>query len=170
MKRDSFGPCCACEEIIDTVRNIGFLDRRCAVPGHGWGCVVCELPLDGALIVLCDRCATAEDKPRFACRGRPNADGREPIEETMARPKFQHDLRFHPEMGTKVSPRPLTEADAIGRREAGEKFIIVKKECATGIQCLKCLMVSWNPNDVSNLYCAHCHVFHSEGGSRCEAQ
>lgn len=29
-----------------------------------------------------------------------------------------------------------------------------------GIQCLFCGLTSWHPEDVRELYCGHCHVFH----------
>lgn len=29
-----------------------------------------------------------------------------------------------------------------------------------GIECLRCGSVSWNPNDVSSMYCGKCHLFH----------
>jgi hypothetical protein len=28
-----------------------------------------------------------------------------------------------------------------------------------GIQCLKCNRISWDPNDVANVYCGNCHEF-----------
>ncbi len=31
-----------------------------------------------------------------------------------------------------------------------------------GIRCLTCWKVSYNPNDVANLYCGFCHKFHEE--------
>ena len=31
-----------------------------------------------------------------------------------------------------------------------------------GIMCLTCGRVSYNPNDVAQKYCAHCHVFHED--------
>lgn len=31
-----------------------------------------------------------------------------------------------------------------------------------GIKCHTCGMISWNPRDVENLYCANCQVFHEE--------
>lgn len=31
-----------------------------------------------------------------------------------------------------------------------------------GIRCLLCGRTSWNPNDVDELYCGHCHRFHDD--------
>jgi len=31
---------------------------------------------------------------------------------------------------------------------------------ARGIECLRCGNISWNLNDVQNLYCGFCHDFH----------
>lgn len=88
----SLGPCCGCEA-TDRVHTIVFLNLRCKVPGHGWGCVVCHLPADGASAVLCDHCATkmgqGETVIRFACRGYPGDDGRAPIGKFTE--PFDHD-------------------------------------------------------------------------------
>ncbi len=94
------GPCCACGESGPTVRNVGFLDKKCRVPGHGWGCVQCGLEADGAIIVVCDACA-AKGKDvviRWACRGYPGTEGRVPIERLKSSPVHRHDLSKHPEV------------------------------------------------------------------------
>lgn len=91
------GPCCRCETRAG-VRNIVMLDRRCAVPGHGWGCVVCGLPPDGASAVLCDDCLAKwqddESRLTIACRGYPGEDGRIAIAELPAG-RFAHDMARH---------------------------------------------------------------------------
>lgn len=96
----NLGPCCNCGD-TEGVRNMVMLDRRCAVPGHGWGCVVCGLPADGASAVLCDACFDAyTDNPdvlAMACRGFPAIDGRIPIAE-LPEGWFGHDRAFHPEL------------------------------------------------------------------------
>jgi len=55
------------------------------VPGHGWGCLECHLPMDGASAVLCDDCCngwqSGEVELQWACRGYPAIDGRVPIGE-----------------------------------------------------------------------------------------
>ncbi len=50
------GACCACLCVGASVRNLVMLPVRAPVPGTGWGCVVCGLPNDGALAVVCDLC------------------------------------------------------------------------------------------------------------------
>ena len=87
------GPCCRCET-TEGVHAIVMLARRCAVPGHGWGCVVCGLPSDGASAVLCDPCVVrwqaAPALLTIACRGYPGTDGRSPIAE-LPPGEFKHD-------------------------------------------------------------------------------
>lgn len=93
----SLGPCCMCECTGSEVRNLLLLEFRCAVPGHGWCCLVCDLPADGASVVLCDGCAEAyragTAAPKFACRGFPGSDGRMAIE-ALTEP-FAHDADKH---------------------------------------------------------------------------
>jgi hypothetical protein len=72
-------------------------ERRPPEPaGHGWGCIVCGLPPDGAYAVLCDTCADryAEDPAILttACAGYP-VEGRVAIADLPPGP-FDHDLRF----------------------------------------------------------------------------
>jgi hypothetical protein len=89
---ESLGLCCGCETARGA-RNIVMLSFRCKVQGHGWGCLICHLPMDGASAVLCDECATkmqaGEDVIRFACRGWPGTDGRAPISKFTEH--FDHD-------------------------------------------------------------------------------
>jgi hypothetical protein len=92
-----FGTCCICER-AEGVTNILMLDQRAPIPGHGWGCVVCGLPSDGAVAVLCDACldlyAKQHDALRFVCRGYPGHEGRVPISELSPEP-FTHDEAKH---------------------------------------------------------------------------
>jgi hypothetical protein len=91
------GPCCICEGNAG-VHNIVMLPRRCAVPGHGWGCAVCGLPPDGASAVLCDHCLERyqadESALLFACRGYPASDGRMSVAE-LSDIVFEHDAAKH---------------------------------------------------------------------------
>jgi hypothetical protein len=76
------------------------LSRRCLVPGHGWGCAICNLPADGAVAVLCIECEPIYHADasalRFACRGYPASEGRVPINE-LPTEHFDHDLNKHDE-------------------------------------------------------------------------
>ena len=92
-----FGACCACGS-TDNVRNVMMLDQRGPVAGKGWGCIVCGLPSDGAIAVLCDACIEAGASPRMVVVGYA-ADGRRmPIAELDATP-FTHDPIKHGAQG-----------------------------------------------------------------------
>jgi hypothetical protein len=96
-----FGPCCICDGSAN-VRTIVMLDKEAPIPGHGWGCLTCGKPSNGAVAVICDACAEAPDvgkRLRFACRGYPASEGRIPIAE-LTKP-FHHDLTKHPELGVR---------------------------------------------------------------------
>lgn len=90
-----FGPCCCCG--AERPRNIMLLDYKGAVPGTGWGCVQCGLPMDGASYVACDTCAEDDRPPREAIVGYAKAHQREPIENVYARAPHAHDMQKHPE-------------------------------------------------------------------------
>jgi hypothetical protein len=87
------GPCCICGDEHPWVRNVLMLPLKNEVPGHGWGCLVCRLPADGASAVLCDDCLNLYQASlaelKFACRGYPATDGRVPIEKLSLR--HEHD-------------------------------------------------------------------------------
>ena len=90
--------CCACGQCAIS-RNIAMLPWLCALPGKGWGCVVCGIPANGAIAIICDRCAeTGKDIAdiAWACCG--DGAGFEPIDLTKARGEFGHDLSKHPEL------------------------------------------------------------------------
>jgi hypothetical protein len=79
------GPCCICGGEDAPIAGLEMLSVKGEVPGHGWGCLVCALPADGACAVICAKCLPGYErgdvKPRFACRGWPGSDGRVPIGE-----------------------------------------------------------------------------------------
>ncbi|MBW4556396.1 MAG: hypothetical protein KME59_10730 [Trichormus sp. ATA11-4-KO1] len=56
------GTCCSCGCTGETVRNIITLEKKAPVPGTGWGCLVCGLPSDGAITVVCDDCLALMDR------------------------------------------------------------------------------------------------------------
>jgi len=101
------GPCCVCESTVD-VWNVLMLRQKAPMPGRGWGCVVCGLPSDGALAVICNACAPelAHGDPvpklRFACRGYPASDGRVPIATLTG--THDHDITRHPTSDTWGAP------------------------------------------------------------------
>jgi hypothetical protein len=89
------GACCACEKNRPDVRNIVMIAKKGVIAGHGWGCVVCGLPLDGASYVLCDACFEAKREPVYACRGYPGSEGR--ILLSVLTVPFDHDESKHSE-------------------------------------------------------------------------
>jgi len=50
------GTCCGCGCTGETVQNLIMLQKKAPVPGTGWGCVVCGVPSDGAVAVVCNDC------------------------------------------------------------------------------------------------------------------
>ena len=88
------GPCCACGKEGPEVRHIVCLHQRSPTPGKGWGCLVCQLPPDGAVAVLCDDCLESEAEIVDVCVGRPGTDGRMPLRELSDEP-FTHNLLYH---------------------------------------------------------------------------
>jgi ribosomal protein L37E len=44
--------------------------------------------------------------------------------------------------------------------EEGDTFIIYKEKGKKKIKCTVCGYVSYNPNDVREKYCGHCHCHH----------
>jgi hypothetical protein len=89
----ALGPCCICLGERG-VRNVICLHFKAVVPGRGWGCVVCDLPADGAVAVVCNDCIddwqAGAASLRYACRGYPATDGRVPIEALTV--PHEHDL------------------------------------------------------------------------------
>jgi len=85
------GSCCGCGT-REGVRNVMMLNMRAPVPGTGWGCVVCDLPSDGAVAVLCDACL---DRPvKNVCVGFAKDDKRVSVE-TLSSAPFDHDPKKH---------------------------------------------------------------------------
>ncbi|WP_373525075.1 hypothetical protein [Nostoc sp.] len=56
------GACCGCGCTGETVQNLIMLQKKAPVPGTGWGCLVCGVPSDGAVAVVCNDCLARLDK------------------------------------------------------------------------------------------------------------
>ena len=91
------GRCCACGG-IEQVRNIMVFSFKGPVPGKGWGCFQCGLPMDGATAVICDACLERRAEIREICRGWPGDKQRVPMPDKASRMSFDHDLSKHPEL------------------------------------------------------------------------
>src|SRR5882724_8298573 len=92
----ALGACCACGLTGPEVGNLWYLPQKAPIAGHGWGCMVCGLPLDGAMAVLCDDCVAQGAELMWACRGYPGSEGRVGIETLSG--EHRHDPAFHPDM------------------------------------------------------------------------
>lgn len=103
------GSCCICAGTKKVV-NILMLNLLSPTPGHGWGCVVCGVPADGAVAVVCDACVeecgengdVIKDRLRWVCTGYPASEGRTPIQEATG--FFDHDRAGHPELSNGELP------------------------------------------------------------------
>lgn len=97
MTTPSLGPCCICSGTKGVCVLIS-LDGLCPMAGRGWGCVVCGLPPDGAVAVICDVCERryGDAVPKvlqFFCTGYPGEDGRTPI--SHLRGRYRHQVSRH---------------------------------------------------------------------------
>ena len=103
LPEGALGTCCRCRRDDRSVLNVITLELRCAIPGHGWGCLQCRLPSDGATAVVCDPCMRAILRSKLSvgeelgevCRGYPATEGREPYRGALARGPHAHDLALH---------------------------------------------------------------------------
>lgn len=107
MADAGLGTCCACEGTA-FVRNIVMLPWRSPTPGHGWACLVCGLPNDGAVAVVCDTCMDRNTRFPVACRGYPASEGRIPMSELTE--KFEHDKDQHAHESQMIVRRGEVEA------------------------------------------------------------
>jgi hypothetical protein len=90
------GKCCACQG-TENVRNLIMHNKPAPVPGTGWGCVECHLPMDGAMSVVCDRCLESNAEITQVCMGWVKGKMRAPIHALRDEP-FDHDRRLHLEV------------------------------------------------------------------------
>lgn len=86
------GVCCACGE--HEAQHVIMLPFRAPLPKTGWGCLLCRLPLDGAVAVLCATCTESGADIKTVCVGWPAENERQPIDWTAA--PFDHDMTKHP--------------------------------------------------------------------------
>ena len=98
------GQCCACGG-TENVRNIVMHDFRAPIAGAGWGCIVCHLPLDGALSVLCDHCRDTHAPVLEICCGYPKLNVRIPIH-LFVKTLFAHDRNLHADDFVPSPPNP----------------------------------------------------------------
>lgn len=98
----SVGPCCRCgKKGGPDVRQIIALSFEAPQENTGWGCIVCDLPNNGAVAVVCDSCLdlclknSAEIK--FVLDGWPAEGKRLPIDQ-LEKKHFDHDHKKHPEL------------------------------------------------------------------------
>jgi hypothetical protein len=87
------GPCCACGVRGLVVRNIVALDVRGPSPSQGWGCLVCHLPANGAVAVVCDACLDQDVPITHICVGYPG-EGKRASRADYTEP-FRHDEGRH---------------------------------------------------------------------------
>lgn len=103
LDQPALGTCCYCQKRQATI--VLMLDYKAPKNGSGtgWGCIVCGLPSDGAVTVLCSVCWTgSHHNPAFkawlkkplVCVGYPADDQRS----RLADPEpFGHDMAKHEE-------------------------------------------------------------------------
>ena len=89
---DDYGLCCICEGKLDIVNivNLPFKVKS----ESGWGCVVCDLPMEGAVSLLCSICIedfVIEDI-KFLTYGK---TGRIPLPHEYERVIHEHDMSKH---------------------------------------------------------------------------
>lgn len=120
------GPCCTCGTRVG-VTNIVMLPLRGPSPGTGWGCVVCDLPADGAIAVLCDACT--EQPIKTVCDGYPKEGKRVAIDD-LPPGEFDHDAAKHAE-------RDRADSGLVTARVAAAVDLIdIKERIAVGEQLM----------------------------------
>jgi hypothetical protein len=91
---EDYGPCCACLKQKPTTRNLLMLPHRASVPGTGWGCIVCSLPPDGAVAIVCDDCLQSQRELQNVIFGYPMEKQRVGYE-AVSHTKFKHTQELH---------------------------------------------------------------------------
>lgn len=95
LKQLSFPPCCCCGG-AEAVRNIILLNKLAPVSGQGWGCILCGLPCNGAVAVICNQCLESISEIKYVCAGSATDPRRVPVSELPAG-EFNHNPACHPQ-------------------------------------------------------------------------
>jgi len=90
----AMGSCCGCGS-DENVRNVIMLPKKAPRPDGAWGCVVCGLPNEGAIAVMCDACIDTKQEPIRACFGAPGKNNRIDISKLVG--DHEHDNSKHKE-------------------------------------------------------------------------
>jgi hypothetical protein len=91
-----FGPCCCCEGDIPRQPRLMMLELEAPAGFKGWGCLVCRLPLRGAIAVVCESCIQAQRLPQFIAAGSDLYDNqRQRLDDTFEQKPFAHDPHAH---------------------------------------------------------------------------
>ena len=95
LETTDFGACCSCGREGDdlNIKNVVMLEQKAPAPGSGWGCLVCNLPVDGAVAVICDDCLSLGRPIKFAVAGELKKKRRIPVEDLGA--EHKHDMTKH---------------------------------------------------------------------------
>ncbi len=100
----ALGRCCRCQQADANVLHMLEI-KSPERDGRGWGCMVCGLPPEGAIVVFCEPCAQHFEHDREAaaqwfetptiCLGFPQDNRRQQVEKKQMEP-HDHDLTKHP--------------------------------------------------------------------------
>lgn len=64
--------CCICQKHTKD-KNILMVKKKAPIPGTGWGCIICNLPADGAIATLCNECLAEvmakKAELKYVCEG-----------------------------------------------------------------------------------------------------
>ncbi len=71
------------------------LPFHAAIPGTGWGCLLCELPANGAVAVICHDCLRNLTPIRFAIDGHAEDKMRVPLTAIAGNGPFGHNHDKH---------------------------------------------------------------------------
>lgn len=106
---NNLGSCCICES-EEKVFNLIMLPYKGPPGSNGWGCVACNLPPQGAMAVICEKCGydliennedfqlTISQKVKFIVGGSgPQDNIRVPFDVSKAE-VFDHNYSLHPEV------------------------------------------------------------------------